>query len=107
MHNWWIATLEHLGLITQEEAQNIANEIKLGIHREVYHDAFNELGAILNDNHVDIDERLKHTEQYASKFVNLQGKVESLEAKVETLTKALEAKAETEVKKTVASKTKA
>lgn len=96
MHNWWIAALEHLGLITQEEAVNISNEIKLGIHRENYDDAFKELDAILQDNKIVIEDRIKHAGDYVSNFSKLEARV-----------KALEDQAVTEVKKTVASKTKA
>lgn len=47
MHNWWIAALEHFGILTRDEAQNISDNIKLGIHRENYIEAYKDLGAIL------------------------------------------------------------
>lgn len=48
MHNWWIATLEYFGLITREEAEHIAMEIKSSIHKDNYRENFQELTAILN-----------------------------------------------------------
>lgn len=48
MHNWWLASLEHFGLITREEAEHIAGEIKSTIHKDSYTEAYNELEAILN-----------------------------------------------------------
>lgn len=49
MHNWWIATFEHLGLLTRDEAEHLSNNIRLGIHPENYKDAYNSLGAILSE----------------------------------------------------------
>lgn len=86
MHNWWIAALEHFGLVTREEAEHISNNIKLGIHRENYAEAFRELEAILADAKV---------------------KTEPLVSRLESRIRLLEDAAVTEVKKTVASKSKA
>lgn len=49
MHNWWIAALEHFGVITREEAEHISNNIKNSIHKENYKETFNELEAIFRD----------------------------------------------------------
>lgn len=49
MHNWWIASLEHFGLITREEAEHMAANIKLAIHKDNYPEAYRELEAILGD----------------------------------------------------------
>ena len=97
MHNWWIAALEHAGLLTQEEATHISNEIRLGLHRENYDEAYRELEAILADkSKVVIDDAKRHEP-------GLLDELNKLEARV----KALEDKAVTGAKKTVASKTKA
>lgn len=97
MHNWWIAALEHAGLLTQEEATHISNEIRLGLHRENYDEAYRELEAILADKGKLVIEDAQRHER------GLIAGLDSLEARV----KALEDAAKTEVKKTVASKTKA
>jgi hypothetical protein len=47
MHNWWIAALEHFGLITRDEAQHISDEIRLSIHKDKYVENFQELEYIL------------------------------------------------------------
>jgi len=52
MHNWAIAIMEHAGLLTREQAQKLSDEVKLRIHKEVYTEAFNEVGSILGDSHV-------------------------------------------------------
>lgn len=53
MNNWWLAALEHFGLITREQAQHISNEIKNSIHKDNYVECFDELQAILGRNRVD------------------------------------------------------
>lgn len=47
MHNWWIAVLQHAGVLTKEEGQHISNEIKTHIHKESYEEATREIEAIL------------------------------------------------------------
>lgn len=47
MHNWWIATLEHAGIITREEAKKLSDEIKTRIHKEDYGSAYREIENIL------------------------------------------------------------
>lgn len=53
MHNWWIASLEHFGLITHEEGEHLANNIKNSIHRDNYNDAVKSLEAILGEGKID------------------------------------------------------
>jgi hypothetical protein len=97
MHNWWIACLEHTGLLTQEEATHISQEIRLGLHRENYDEAYRELEAILADKgKVVIDDAKRHNPTQLPTLQHLEARV-----------KALEDAAATEVKKNVASKTKA
>jgi hypothetical protein len=50
MHNWWIAALEHFGLITRDEAEHISENIRLTIHKDRYREAYEELSAILTNN---------------------------------------------------------
>jgi len=53
MHNWWLATLEHFGILTREEAEHIATEIKSTIHKDNYQEAYRELEAILGSSKID------------------------------------------------------
>jgi len=87
MHNWWIAALEHFGLINRDEAEHISDEIRLTIHKDRYGEAYKELEAILSEKSKDTVHNLGA----------LQNKVMELELKVEEL--AAQAS-----KKTVASK---
>ncbi len=48
MHNWWLATMEEVGLLTKEEAAHISLEIRSKIHKEDYEGASREIRAILN-----------------------------------------------------------
>jgi hypothetical protein len=75
MHNWWIASLEHFGLITRAEAEHLAANIKLSIHKDNYKEAFQELEAILGEgnlNNTPIVEKLK------GEIADLRHKVEDL-----------------------------
>lgn len=78
MHNWWIASLEHFGLITREQAEHIANNIKNSIHKDVYTETFRELEAILG------------TAKFDSTTIiqKLQDRVNQLEADLAKLKKA-------------------
>lgn len=51
MHNWWIATLESLGILTPEQAQHISENIKNSIHKDNYKEASQELKSILEVEH--------------------------------------------------------
>jgi len=84
MHNWWIAALEHFGIISREEAEHISEEIRLSIHKDRYVETYQELELILN----------KQTEEKTSTIFVLQNKIAELEAAVETL----------QAQKTIASK---
>ena len=73
MHNWWIASLEHFGLITREEAEHISKEIRLSIHKEDYSEAIKSLEAILGD---------KFKEPLLSDFMR---RLDEVEAKLATI----------------------
>lgn len=47
MNNWWLAALEHFGLVTHEEAEHIAGEIKNSIHKEGYLETYEEFEGLL------------------------------------------------------------
>lgn len=80
MHNWWIASLEHFGLITREEAEHIANNIKNSIHKDNYVEAYRELEAILGAAKFDSTTTIQ----------KLQDRVNQLEAKVQNLSDSLQ-----------------
>ena len=110
MHNWWIAALEHAGLITQEEAEHLSNEIKLGIHREDYDQAYKELAAILSGVLPVIEEGKEHLHDALPAFNDLQKAVADLQEEVKKLKagkKTTAVPAPTEVNKTVANTNKA
>lgn len=79
MHNWWIAAFEHYGLITREEAEHIAENIKLAIHKENYKEAYNELEAILGEAKLDT---LPVVKQLHDNIDKLQAEVEELKTKL-------------------------
>lgn len=83
MHNWWIAALEHFGLITREEAKHISDEIRLSIHKDRYEETYQELELILGK----LDLRKSRI-------------LSDLESKIDTLESKLDSKPE----KTIASK---
>ena len=49
--NWWLATLESLGILTHDQAKHIAENIKNSIHKDNYDEALQELKSILNVEH--------------------------------------------------------
>ena len=85
MQNWWIAAFEHFGLITREEAEHIANNIKLSIHKENYKEAFSELEAILKDGKLD---KLSIVSKLEGEIAGLRADVDKLqEVKTPTVAK--------------------
>ena len=79
MHNWNLAILEHLQLLTHEQAQKLSDEVKIRIHKEVYSEAYREVENIIGNN-----SPLKVVS-------DLTDKVKVLEAKIAELTKPTEA----------------
>jgi hypothetical protein len=79
MHNWWLATLEHAGLLTREEAQKIADQIKIRIHKEVYSEAYREI-----ENIVGADSPLKALSDLKSQVKILEAKISELTNKPDT-----------------------
>lgn len=73
--NWWLAALEHFGLITRDEALHIANEIKNSIHKDNYVDAYDELEGILG--------KIKYPEDPI--MAKLRGEVVNLKLDVDEL----------------------
>lgn len=72
-HNWWLATLEHLGLLTRDEAQHLSQELKTKIHKDTYVESFREVETVLSKG--DLLDKL-------GKFGELQQRVKALEAEL-------------------------
>ena len=79
MHNWWIASLEYFGLISREEAEHIAGEIKNSIHKENYKENFDELTTILDGAKVKSTPILKKLQ---NDFAGLKRDVEAVKGQV-------------------------
>lgn len=81
-HNWWIAALEHIGVLTREQAEELSTKLKGSIHRERYTEAFDEISYILG-------------EKTLNKVKNLESDVVKVKDHIATLSKpATEVKAE-------------
>lgn len=79
MHNWYLALLEHIGVLTHEEAKKLSEEIRLRIHKENYVEAFREVEAILGK-----DNPLKQFKKLEQDLKLLQAKIAELDAKLVT-----------------------
>lgn len=51
MDNWWIATLEHKGILTYQEAEHISEQIANSIGNVKYKDASRALKEVLESYH--------------------------------------------------------
>jgi cell fate (sporulation/competence/biofilm development) regulator YmcA (YheA/YmcA/DUF963 family) len=76
-HNWWLATFEHAGIITREEAMKLSEEIRLRIHKEDYVGAFREVETLLSKNNL--------LEKF-NRLKNVQNDLAVLQKKVDLLT---------------------
>jgi hypothetical protein len=89
MQNWWIAAFEHFGLITNEEAKHISENIRLAIHKENYKEAFIELEAILKDGKL---ERLPLIAKLEADVADLRAELAKIKTPVKVLDRPTVAK---------------
>jgi translation initiation factor 2 gamma subunit (eIF-2gamma) len=78
MNNWWIATLNVMGLLNREQAAHLSDEIKSRIHKESFNDTISEVVEILEEKKLN----------YQSVLTNMQDEINELKAELEE-TKAL------------------
>lgn len=84
MDNWWIATLEHYGILTYDEAEHLSEQIANSIGNVKYRDASRALQEIL--------ENYKGTKKKVETGLlplSLKDDVQALEAKVDSLKQEL------------------
>lgn len=79
MQNWWIAVLEHAGILTHEEADHISTEIRSTIHKENYKEAVREIETILGSGK--FIEKFNKYKKLAEDLKILEYKVRQLEGK--------------------------
>lgn len=75
MQNWPIAILEHYGLLTREEAEHIANEIKNTIGSETYTETYEIVKNIIAKGNLEKHDLLP----------DLSRKIKALQARVDVL----------------------
>lgn len=97
-HNWWIAAFEAAGIWTREQAEHVSDSIKIGIHREKYPEAFNDLKDILSKGAFGV-----------GSITNVESEITALKAQIKLLVEQVATKVEAEVpvvKETIAKATK-
>lgn len=78
-HNWWIAALEYYNVITREEAETLAEELRDTIYPDKYKDAIKMLKSILD----------RKNKQDVSTISDMALRIDDLEVQLQDLQRSI------------------